>query len=176
MCIGGISASSQPLLAEAKKAFENDGRIDKKEFVALKNMVESSDLPPDVKAGTIKFLQQAKESSDGFLGIFGRDISNKELGQLKELANSMGDNPIAKELFTTLETALAKPTTQDSNTSTNYNSHFFEPAVNFISNLFSGKKESDDIDTNQDTSALVNTNNFYVSQGNGLKSAGSDCG
>ncbi len=171
----GINSSSESLLIEAKKSFENDGRLDKKEFKSLKNMINSSDLSPEAKEGAIKFLELAKKSSDGFLGIFGRGISNKELGKLKELAGSLGDNPIAAELCKTLESALAKPEVDTSKANT-HKSHSSEPSTNFISRLFSQRMPDSEPFAQGGMCLNTNKNDFYVSQGNGLKSAGSDCG
>jgi hypothetical protein len=136
-----INSSTQSFLNEAKNAFQNDGRLDKKEFESLKNTISSSKLPENVKSEAIKFLEQAKDSSDGFLGIFGKDISNKELSQLKELASSLGNNSIAKKLFQSLESSIAKPPS-DVNTTTNHKSHGSEPSNSKISNLFSRDKNS----------------------------------
>ncbi|MEK7434639.1 MAG: hypothetical protein AABZ74_16010 [Cyanobacteriota bacterium] len=135
---------NKSLIAEAQKSFSNDGRLDKKEFEILKKMINSSDLSPQVKDGAIKFLAQTKKASNGFLGIFGKNISNSELGKLKELATSLGDNPIAKEFCKTLETSLAKPAT-DKNQVNLPKSNSLEPSSNFISNLFSGKKDESNI-------------------------------
>lgn len=136
-----ISSSTQAFLTEAKNAFQNDGRLDKNEFESLKNTISSSKLPENIKSDAIKFLEQAKNSSDGFLGIFGKDISNDELSQLSELANSLGNNSIAKKLFQSLESSISKQPS-DVNTTTNHKSHDSEPSNSKISNLFSRDKNS----------------------------------
>ncbi|MEK7434638.1 MAG: C39 family peptidase [Cyanobacteriota bacterium] len=141
MSVSGISSSNQALIAEAQKSFSNDGRLDKKEVENLKTMINSSNLSTQAKDGAIKFLEQTKKSSDGFLGIFGKNISNSELGKLKELANSLGDNPIAKELSIVLENSFAKPS-GDSTKISNHKTHSSEPADSNVSKLFSEKKSS----------------------------------
>lgn len=148
-----INSSTQSFLNEAKNAFQNDGRLDKKEFESLKNTILSSKLPENVKSDAIKFLEQAKNSSDGFLGVFGKDISNKELSQLSKLANSLGNNSIAKKLFQSLESSVAK-SPSDVNTTTNHKSHTSEPSNSKISNLFSRDKNT--------TSEASNKNNLEI--------------
>jgi len=162
MSVTSISSLNQSLITEAQKSFSNDGRLDKKEFENLKTMITSSDLSPQAKDGAIKFLAQTKKASDGFLGIFGKNISTKELGKLKELSNSLGDNKLAKEFCKTLETSLAKPST-DKNQVNSPKSNSLEPSSNFISNFFSGKKDESNITTKNGKSQ---TNISFTSESN----------
>ncbi|MEK7434640.1 MAG: C39 family peptidase [Cyanobacteriota bacterium] len=188
---GTIGSSNQSLFNEIDKSFKNDRRIDKTELQTLKTMINSSDLDPKVKESAINFLEKAKDASDGFLGIFGKNISNKEmgelnqeLGKLKDLVNSLPDNQLAKDFCNTLETSLAKPV-ESTNQVSNHKPDFFESIGNFISKLFSGPKDENKISSHQTGTSQTNIPflgaenkpnndlyNFYSNQNNDFNSNG----
>lgn len=136
-----ITVSNQSFLTQAKEAFQNDGRLDKKELESLKKTVLDSKLSPEIKSGVVKFLEQTKKASDGFLGIFGKDISTKELSNLQKLVSSFGNNPIAKELLNSLSSVIEKPSV-DTNQSIAPKYHSLEPSNKGISELFSNKQQA----------------------------------
>ncbi|MFN8672530.1 MAG: C39 family peptidase [Candidatus Sericytochromatia bacterium] len=158
--------STQSILDLAKKSFENDGRLDKKEFLALKKVLEESDLPLNTKKGVLKFLEKTQEASNGVFGKFGETIPNKELASLKKLVSSLGDNKLANNLLESVKSSINNDKKETIETN-NYKNHETEPKNEDISKLFSSNKNSKN---------LKLESNFYVSQGNGLPSHGSDCG
>lgn len=183
--IGNTNSANSVLFNQIETSFKNDNRIDKKELNTLKELISNSTLEGPVKEGVINLLENAKKASDGFLWIFGRDISakelsglNQQLGQLKELANASGDSSLAKSLCSVIENSLPKSSlnTQENSSVSSHKLSDFNPVSNFFSKLFSPGTKSQST-ANQDGSVARNDiSSFHLTQYTGAASQGGDCG
>lgn len=185
------STSSTELFKEIQNSFKDDNRIDKKELNTLKEMVNNSDLDSATKQGVMNLLEHAKKASDGFLWIFGRDISNKEMVGLKQdleqLKNIVGDNPVGKELCDVIENSLPNREVQtnspDNSSVVPHKSHDSNPVSDFFSKLFSGGKkdvqgQSDNTNGVGNRKGLLRNDvaSFHLTQYTGSESQKGDCG
>jgi hypothetical protein len=186
--VSNTNQSNQALFSQIESSFKNDNRIDKTELNSLKELISTSDLDPQIKESVTSLLENAKKASDGFLWIFGRDISdseltglNQELGKIKELAAASGDNSLAKDLCNVIENALPKASAppQDNSNVTPRDSAGFNPIANFFNNLFSSKKsEGNASGATQTRDGICRTDvpSFHLTQYTGNPSERGDCG
>lgn len=190
--VSNTNQSNQALFSQIESSFKNDNRIDKNELNSLKELISTSDLDPQIKESVTSLLENAKKASDGFLWIFGRDISdselaglNQELGKIKELAAASGDNSLAKDLCNVIENALPKASAQpeDNSNVTPRDSAGFNPIANFFNNLFNPKKSEGNATTNNQTPSQARDGicrtdvpSFHLTQYTGAPSEKGDCG
>ncbi len=195
MCrIKGSNPTNVALFSQISSSFKDDNRIDKKELKALNELVASSDLSPEVKKAVGNLLESAKKASDGFLWIFGRDISNKELGglnqELGKLKQLVGDNAVGKELCDVIESSLPKSNTptpasrqQNTNNVTPHQTSSHSPVSNLFKDLFKPRSSTTNtgnmINGNavRDGIARSDISSFHINQySTGLPSKNGDCG
>lgn len=184
MCISSVRvASNINNILEATESALQDGVIKKDELKEIKNEIKDSDLPQATKDKLTKVLDKASSDSRGFLGIFGRGISNNELSELKKMVSSLGNDSPLNSLYKTIEESVVD------NRNVSVNDAKTLPASKHEANNFSfvdffkpksanPDKSSSSIDCVTPTSASIpNPCTFYVSQnGNGLSTGGRDCG
>jgi len=170
-----------------------DKNLDKHELKELKQMLKDTPgLSPETKAGVLEFLNEARSDSKGFFfGLFGKGISNKEMGALKDLAKSQGNNPVLSGLVQELEGHQAQARTQSAQRSTNTARPLATAPFDPASRSFPTRQGSAAPASGRAGSASPVTgargpatsgsskdfDKFYVTQNKtGLRSAGGDCG
>lgn len=188
-----ISGSSPQQLQRAIKSSLADKNLDKNEMQQLQQLVQNTPgLSEETKAGVMKFLDQARSDSKGwFFGLFGRGISDHEMGALQNLAQSESQNPVLQGLVQSLREARAahqnvspqQTGNAAQNNQNNVNAHqnsWFDP----IARLFqhhpapeAATSSNNSVSANQSYQCSANFSDFYVTQnGNRLASGAGDCG
>lgn len=91
-------------LADAISDSLADRHLSGDEMKQLTELIKADKSMPDaLKGKLIDVLKQARDDSRGFLGLFKGSINDKELGQLQDLSQNLGDSPIANSLRETFE-------------------------------------------------------------------------
>lgn len=178
------SGQSAPVsnLQNAIKTSMADKNLDKTELAQLKQLVQNTPgLSDETKAGVTQFLEEAHSDSKGFFfGLFGKGISNHEMGALKDLAQSQGNNPVLSGLVDSLEQQQPQtptPGTARREPQQSANNVRSRPSASFnpLANIFSNSRPS--FQGLRGASTSADFSDFYVTQnGNSLPSSTADCG
>lgn len=184
-----MDISSKPVQNKLNNVLEatdyalSDGIIKKDELSEIKNQITELDLPQDSKDKLTKIIEKASSDSRGFLGIFGRGISNNELSELKKLASSFGDNSMLNSLYKTIESSVIDQRNEDINNIKNLKFAKTVPsAIEFVDNVkhhvgIKNKNEKPISSVRPSSTSIIDPRSYYVTQnGNGLSTGGRDCG
>ena len=180
MCISSVSRININNILESTESALQDGVIKKDELSEIKNEIKDSDLPQETKDKLTKVIEKASGNSRGFLGIFGKGISNNELAELKKMVSSLGNDTKLNSIYQTIESSVVDRRNDDSNQVKTLPASKHEPSNFKFLDIFKGKSNKEnpnEIRNSSEPPTITNPRSYYVTQnGNNLSTGGRDCG